>query len=149
MKVAHEEKVILCWLGQDLKASVSSRASHGTRVWWDLQVHRAQRAAREYRGSLWMFPFVVALLSLSSDQGIQALSPLRTLCVLTWQVCSLERFRSLQDKLQLLEEAVSMHDGNVITAVSVSCVLSCSVAPENKIKTGLTVGCMSRAWLSF
>ncbi|XP_055144614.1 spermatogenesis-defective protein 39 homolog isoform X9 [Symphalangus syndactylus] len=33
------------------------------------------------------------------------------------KVCSLERFRSLQDKLQLLEEAVSMHDGNVITAV--------------------------------
>uniref|UniRef100_A0A8C0JI17 Spermatogenesis-defective protein 39 homolog n=1 Tax=Canis lupus dingo TaxID=286419 RepID=A0A8C0JI17_CANLU len=34
-----------------------------------------------------------------------------------FKVCSLERFRSLQDKLQLLEEAVSMHDGNVITAV--------------------------------
>ncbi|KAK2506751.1 hypothetical protein MC885_011212 [Smutsia gigantea] len=33
------------------------------------------------------------------------------------KVCSLERFRSLQDKLQLLEEAVSTHDGNVITAV--------------------------------
>ncbi|XP_043776272.1 spermatogenesis-defective protein 39 homolog isoform X1 [Cervus elaphus] len=33
------------------------------------------------------------------------------------KVCSLERFRSLQDKIQLLEEAVSMHDGNVITAV--------------------------------
>ncbi|XP_044518046.1 spermatogenesis-defective protein 39 homolog [Gracilinanus agilis] len=33
------------------------------------------------------------------------------------KVCSLERFRSLQDKLQLLEEAVSIHDGNVITAV--------------------------------
>lgn len=33
------------------------------------------------------------------------------------KVCSLERFRSLQDKLQLLEEAVGMHDGNVITAV--------------------------------
>lgn len=33
------------------------------------------------------------------------------------KVCSLERFRSLQDKLQLLEEAVSVHDGNVITAV--------------------------------
>lgn len=41
------------------------------------------------------------------------------------QVCSLERFRSLQDKLQLLEEAVSMHDGNVITAVSCAfCLLS-------------------------
>ncbi|XP_031808300.1 spermatogenesis-defective protein 39 homolog isoform X1 [Sarcophilus harrisii] len=33
------------------------------------------------------------------------------------KVCSLERFRSLQDKLQLLEEAVTIHDGNVITAV--------------------------------
>lgn len=33
------------------------------------------------------------------------------------KVCSLERFRSLQDKLQLLEEAENMHDGNVITAV--------------------------------
>ncbi|KAF4070826.1 hypothetical protein AMELA_G00278110 [Ameiurus melas] len=30
---------------------------------------------------------------------------------------SLERFRSLQDKLLLLDEAVSAHDGNVITAV--------------------------------
>uniref|UniRef100_A0A8B9HLZ3 Spermatogenesis-defective protein 39 homolog n=2 Tax=Astyanax mexicanus TaxID=7994 RepID=A0A8B9HLZ3_ASTMX len=30
---------------------------------------------------------------------------------------SLERFRSLQDKLLLLDEAVSLHDGNVITAV--------------------------------
>uniref|UniRef100_A0A2K5PXJ2 Spermatogenesis-defective protein 39 homolog n=1 Tax=Cebus imitator TaxID=2715852 RepID=A0A2K5PXJ2_CEBIM len=33
------------------------------------------------------------------------------------KVCSLERFCSLQDKLQLLEKAVSMQDGNVITAV--------------------------------
>uniref|UniRef100_A0A8C5TFR2 Spermatogenesis-defective protein 39 homolog n=1 Tax=Malurus cyaneus samueli TaxID=2593467 RepID=A0A8C5TFR2_9PASS len=32
-------------------------------------------------------------------------------------VCSLERFRSLQDKLVLLDEAVAGHDGNVITAV--------------------------------
>uniref|UniRef100_A0A2R9B1Q0 Spermatogenesis-defective protein 39 homolog n=1 Tax=Pan paniscus TaxID=9597 RepID=A0A2R9B1Q0_PANPA len=40
-----------------------------------------------------------------------------TFHMLLCQVCSLERFRSLQDKLQLLEEAVSMHDGNVITAV--------------------------------
>lgn len=30
---------------------------------------------------------------------------------------SLERFRSLQDKLSLLDEAVAAHDGNVITAV--------------------------------
>lgn len=34
------------------------------------------------------------------------------------QICSLERFRSLQDKLVLLDEAVAGHDGNVITAVS-------------------------------
>lgn len=67
-----------------------------------------------------LLPF---LPSLSSDQG----------CVLPRQVCSLERFRSLQDKLQLLEEAVSMHDGNVITAVSESGALSYLVAPENKI----------------
>ncbi|XP_030069954.1 spermatogenesis-defective protein 39 homolog [Microcaecilia unicolor] len=33
------------------------------------------------------------------------------------KVYSLERFRSLKDKLQLLDEAVRMHDGNVITAV--------------------------------
>ncbi|XP_063804300.1 spermatogenesis-defective protein 39 homolog isoform X2 [Pseudophryne corroboree] len=33
------------------------------------------------------------------------------------KICSLERFRSLKDKLQLLDEAVGLHDGNVITAV--------------------------------
>ncbi|XP_076873091.1 spermatogenesis-defective protein 39 homolog isoform X2 [Brachyhypopomus gauderio] len=33
------------------------------------------------------------------------------------KVCSLEKFRSLQDKLLLLDESVSAHDGNVITAV--------------------------------
>ncbi|KAK2527647.1 Vipas39 [Columba livia] len=33
------------------------------------------------------------------------------------KVCSLERFRSLQDKLVLLDEAVAGNDGNVITAV--------------------------------
>ncbi|NXC13316.1 SPE39 protein, partial [Corythaeola cristata] len=33
------------------------------------------------------------------------------------KVCSLERFRSLRDKLMLLDEAVAGHDGNVITAV--------------------------------
>lgn len=31
---------------------------------------------------------------------------------------SLEKFRSLQDKLLLLDFAVSAHDGNVITAVT-------------------------------
>lgn len=30
----------------------------------------------------------------------------------------MERFHSLQDKLLLLDEAVALHDGNVITAVS-------------------------------
>ncbi|PIO22999.1 hypothetical protein AB205_0164930, partial [Aquarana catesbeiana] len=33
------------------------------------------------------------------------------------KVCSLERFRSLKDKLKLLDEAIRLHDGNVITAV--------------------------------
>uniref|UniRef100_A0A8B9P5C6 Spermatogenesis-defective protein 39 homolog n=1 Tax=Apteryx owenii TaxID=8824 RepID=A0A8B9P5C6_APTOW len=35
------------------------------------------------------------------------------------KVCSLERFRSLQDKLVLLDEAVAGHDGNIITAVKI------------------------------
>lgn len=34
------------------------------------------------------------------------------------QAFSLEKFRSLQDKLLLLDEAVAAYDGNVITAVS-------------------------------
>ncbi|XP_074812106.1 spermatogenesis-defective protein 39 homolog isoform X2 [Natator depressus] len=36
-----------------------------------------------------------------------------------WQseICSLERFRSLREKLVLLDEAVAVHDGNVITAI--------------------------------
>ncbi|XP_075470779.1 spermatogenesis-defective protein 39 homolog isoform X2 [Ascaphus truei] len=33
------------------------------------------------------------------------------------KTCSLEKFRSLKEKLQLLDEAVRLHDGNVITAV--------------------------------
>ncbi|XP_053553341.1 spermatogenesis-defective protein 39 homolog [Bombina bombina] len=33
------------------------------------------------------------------------------------KVCPLERFRSLKEKLWLLDEAVRLHDGNVITAV--------------------------------
>uniref|UniRef100_A0A4W3K7A6 Spermatogenesis-defective protein 39 homolog n=1 Tax=Callorhinchus milii TaxID=7868 RepID=A0A4W3K7A6_CALMI len=37
--------------------------------------------------------------------------------VLFWQPYSLEKFRSLKDKLQLVDEAVRTHDGNVITAV--------------------------------
>ncbi|NXX96827.1 SPE39 protein, partial [Centropus bengalensis] len=38
------------------------------------------------------------------------------------KVCSLERFRSLQDKLVLLDEAVAGHDGNVITALTHLCI---------------------------
>lgn len=34
------------------------------------------------------------------------------------QAFSLEKFRSLQDKLLLLDEAVAVYDGNIITAVS-------------------------------
>lgn len=92
--------------------------------------HREQRVNTEVLSGcfLSLLPFPHSPVTKEHGQ----LSPLRTLCVLTRQVCSLERFRSLQDKLQLLEEAVGMHDGNVITAVSVSCVLACSVAPENK-----------------
>ncbi|KAG8562024.1 hypothetical protein GDO81_015563 [Engystomops pustulosus] len=33
------------------------------------------------------------------------------------KMCSMERFRSLKDKMMLLDEAVRLHDGNVITAV--------------------------------
>lgn len=43
-------------------------------------------------------------------------SCISALCV--FQVVSLEKFRSLQDKLLLLDFAVSAHDGNVITAVT-------------------------------
>lgn len=38
------------------------------------------------------------------------------------QPFSLEKFRSLQDKLLLLDEAVAVYDGNVITAVSHTCL---------------------------
>lgn len=38
--------------------------------------------------------------------------------MVVFQAFSLEKFRSLQDKLLLLDEAVSVYDGNVITAVS-------------------------------
>ena len=36
------------------------------------------------------------------------------------QVVPLEKFRSLRDKLSLLDSAISTHDGNVITAVKSS-----------------------------
>jgi hypothetical protein len=57
------------------------------------------------------------------------------------QVCSLERFRSLQDKLQLLEEAVSMHDGNVITAVSggSSCCLLFLLVSKNPTRIDFNI----------
>ncbi|NWS69118.1 SPE39 protein, partial [Crotophaga sulcirostris] len=42
------------------------------------------------------------------------------------KVCSLERFRSLQDKLVLLDEAVAGHDGNVITAIYTHLFISLS-----------------------
>ncbi|NWI67413.1 SPE39 protein, partial [Todus mexicanus] len=45
------------------------------------------------------------------------------------KVCSLERFRSLQDKLVLLDEAVTGHDGNVITAVTYFTHLYVSLFP--------------------
>lgn len=38
--------------------------------------------------------------------------------IILLQPFSLEKFRSLQDKLLLLDEAVAVYDGNVITAVS-------------------------------
>lgn len=44
--------------------------------------------------------------------------------IIPFQVCSLERFHSLQEKLLLLEEAVAGHDGNVITAVSLAVILT-------------------------
>lgn len=41
-----------------------------------------------------------------------------------FQVVSLEKFRSLQDKLLLLDLAVSAHDGNAITAVNIFTLFS-------------------------
>ncbi|NXU57293.1 SPE39 protein, partial [Turnix velox] len=45
------------------------------------------------------------------------------------KICSLERFRSLQDKLALLDEAVAGHDGNVITAVTLTSPTFTSLSP--------------------
>ena len=36
-----------------------------------------------------------------------------------WQPYTLEVYKSLQDKLSLLDSAIKMHDGNAITAVSI------------------------------
>uniref|UniRef100_A0AAR2LZE5 Spermatogenesis-defective protein 39 homolog n=1 Tax=Pygocentrus nattereri TaxID=42514 RepID=A0AAR2LZE5_PYGNA len=49
------------------------------------------------------------------------------------KVFSLERFRSLQEKLLLLDEAVSENDGNVITAVRISSHIS--VTPCTDVTT--------------
>ena len=43
------------------------------------------------------------------------------------QVVSLEKFRSLQDKLLLLDFSVSAHDGNVITAVTLFKIWSTTI----------------------
>lgn len=45
---------------------------------------------------------------------------------------SLEKFRSLQDKLLLLDLAVSAHDGNVITAVTFTVQLMTSSSIKKK-----------------
>ncbi|XP_075007528.1 spermatogenesis-defective protein 39 homolog isoform X2 [Calonectris borealis] len=52
-----------------------------------------------------------------SDTGVKNYAPELRRPKAEYKVCSLERFRSLQDKLVLLDEAVAGHDGNVITAV--------------------------------
>lgn len=54
-------------------------------------------------------------------------------CHFYLQVCSLERFRSLQDKLVLLDEAVAGHDGNVITAVSPAGAETSWVTPQRVV----------------
>lgn len=52
-----------------------------------------------------------------------SVSSIRVLfCLL--QAVSLEKFRSLQEKLLLLDFAVSAHDGNVITAVTLFTIQS-------------------------
>lgn len=53
------------------------------------------------------------------------------LILLSQQAYSLEKFRSLQDKLLLLEEAVALYDGNVITAVSITWPMTSSFHIEN------------------
>ncbi|XP_062351205.1 spermatogenesis-defective protein 39 homolog isoform X2 [Cinclus cinclus] len=52
-----------------------------------------------------------------TDTGIKNYAPELRRPKAEYKICSLERFRSLQDKLLLLDEAVAGHDGNVITAV--------------------------------
>ena len=127
--IRKEGVISTCWLWQDFVRK------------WHLLGHKA--GWRGCGGSLlsyivlgtivlkWSgFPWVhfLSLLpvpSLPWQRNVaNSLLPCTLILFLFCQVCSLERFRSLQDKLQLLEEAVSMHDGNVITAVSCGFVSS-------------------------
>ncbi|XP_074680926.1 spermatogenesis-defective protein 39 homolog isoform X2 [Strix aluco] len=62
-------------------------------------------------------PSFQSLSDALSDTGVKNYAPELRRPKAEYKVCSLERFRSLQDKLVLLDEAVAGHDGNVITAV--------------------------------
>ncbi|XP_010582069.1 PREDICTED: spermatogenesis-defective protein 39 homolog isoform X3 [Haliaeetus leucocephalus] len=62
-------------------------------------------------------PSFQSLSDALSDTGVKNYTPELRRPKAEYKVCSLERFRSLQDKLVLLDEAVGGHDGNVITAV--------------------------------
>ncbi|XP_054683022.1 spermatogenesis-defective protein 39 homolog isoform X2 [Grus americana] len=62
-------------------------------------------------------PSFQSLSDVFSDTGVKNYAPELRRPKTEYKVCSLERFRSLQDKLVLLDEAVAGHDGNVITAV--------------------------------
>uniref|UniRef100_A0A8C2IWS1 Spermatogenesis-defective protein 39 homolog n=1 Tax=Cyprinus carpio TaxID=7962 RepID=A0A8C2IWS1_CYPCA len=66
-------------------------------------------------GSEQSFPKIDTTPSLSKQGSGYSLSSLSIVILL--QPFSLEKFRSLQDKLLLLDEAVAVYDGNVITAV--------------------------------
>uniref|UniRef100_A0A4W5P4Q7 Spermatogenesis-defective protein 39 homolog n=1 Tax=Hucho hucho TaxID=62062 RepID=A0A4W5P4Q7_9TELE len=62
-------------------------------------------------------------------------------------VYSLEKFRSLQDKLLLLDEAVNAHDGNVITAVLI--YLKKSLSKENLFRELITREIALRHYIHF
>ncbi|XP_054054069.1 spermatogenesis-defective protein 39 homolog isoform X3 [Rissa tridactyla] len=62
-------------------------------------------------------PSFQSLSDALSDTGVKNYAPELRRPKAEYKICSLERFRSLQDKLVLLDEAVAGHDGNVITAV--------------------------------
>uniref|UniRef100_A0A4W5NYB7 Spermatogenesis-defective protein 39 homolog n=1 Tax=Hucho hucho TaxID=62062 RepID=A0A4W5NYB7_9TELE len=63
------------------------------------------------------------------------------------KVYSLEKFRSLQDKLLLLDEAVNAHDGNVITAVLI--YLKKSLSKENLFRELITREIALRHYIHF